>query len=282
MAVLEKRTQVITIPAAGGYTVPKDDAVRFWEVVLDEELLSAISVFDRATGRNTRNVIEDDTNEAQWVPEDTAATALDSLLAEVELESHKLVAPVTLSHELLQDILAEGQDASEVFRRILAGRVRRSLLRGIVAGTGLNQPTGLFTATLPLATTGVINLANLLALYGGIAKEHRMMGAWLMDDTTFVTIAQLGIPDGLFHCSPEGNFLVGRPIIQSPYAPANAVVFGNLRYYALQKTPQINEGRDSESLALGGLELRFTYVRVDGKPVISASGDIALGSLKPI
>ena len=288
VSTIQRRAQTITPDTAGGFTVPNDEFVRFWGVVLDDTLLRFITIYDEQNGRSNAVVIENDQSLGAWEGEGIAITALDSIFAEVATPTMpKVVAAAIGSLEFLADAEATpGGSGRVILDNVLAVRLRRTLHQAIAVGTGIGQPTGLFAVAANFASQiiGAVTTANITALMSSIHPNHLASRAcgWVMNPTTLATALNLPLPNNWFSTAANNRFLLSYPIIFNPYAPANQIVFGDLAYYGLKRTPQLVAGVDRNSLALSGREVRFVWTRAEGKPVVAPNADVALGILKPV
>ena len=288
VSTIQRRAQTINPNTAGGFTVHNDEAVRFWGVVLDDTLLRFITTYTEENGTSNSIVIENDQSLGTWAAEAAAFASPSAIFAETATPTMpKVVAHVEASLEFLDDANVDPDGGGrQVLDNLLAVRLRRSLHQVIAVGTGVGQPTGLFDTSAALASQiiGAVTTANIATLMGSIHPNHLAATgcAWLMSPATFVTMINLPLPNNWFSTAANGRFLLSYPIIFNPYAPANQIVFGNLAYYGLKRTPQLVAGVDRQSLALSGKEIRFVWTRADGKPVVADSSDVSLGILKPV
>lgn len=287
VSTIERRDQTIIPDTAGGYLVPKEVIKRFWEIVIDDQLLRFITIYEQESGISNSIVIEDQQTLGVWGPEVSALTLQDVLFANISTPTMpKLTSATASSIEFLDDALADPtQGGRQILDVILANRLRRTLHQAIAVGTGTNQPTGLFEPTVGLTSViGAISTVNLSSLFAAIHASHLSAPAcaWLMSPATFKACIDLPLPNNWFSTAAAGRFMLSYPVILNAYAPANQIVFGNLAYYGIKRIPQIFAGVDSQSLALSGREIRFAWTRAEGKPVVSASSDVSLAILKPI
>ena len=285
--VIEKRAQSIVPPTAGGYVVPEEATRLFWEIVLSDRLLAAITLYEEPNGQSNSIVIEDQQSTGSWVAENGAITPIDTVFANIPyINLPKVVAAAQSSIELLDDALASGSPGRAIVDRILANRLRRTMRQAIAIGSGTGQPLGLFTvaAALPVQVVGIVSRGNIYDLIGGIHPSHLESPncAWVMSPSTWTTVVDVGT-SGWINGSDK-LMLLGFPVILNAYAPTNEIVFGNLAYYGMKRIPELMSGTivNSASNALNGQATQYVWTRMYGTPVVSASSDPALGILKPV
>ena len=284
---IEKRAQSGGVNTAGGFLVPSNTVVRFWDSVIDDWLLSRVTLYEESDGSSSLIVVENQSAVGSWVAEGAAITPVDAVFSQLLTGAFpKLVASSEATLEYLQDAVpAGGMDPVELQNGILVRRVQRGIAQGIVNGTGgSDQPVGLFNASAGLEpVTGAISLVNLSSLYSKVHPIHVAAPncAWVMNPTVFKTIVDLPIPPSWLTQENGILYMLGKPIYQSPYAPASQVVFGNLAYYGFKRLPGLFTGIDMTTKILDGIARPFVWFRGNGSPVVSANSDHPLAILKP-
>lgn len=286
---LQRRAQTINPNTAGGFLVPQDVQKRFWSEVLDDQLLQAITIYEEPSGTSSDIVIDNDLTLGTWEGEGAAVVPTDFAFASVGTATMpKVVTAVTSSWELLQDgvITDTGETAAQILDARMVRRLRNTIHNAICTGTGVGQPTGLFNAAanLPVIIPGPITQANLATLFSSIYDYHLTQPscAWVMGGTTFIQVLNLGLPSGWLNSDSYPMRMLGLPVILTPFSPQNEIVFGDLAWYALKRIPGFFAGVDGQTLALSGREIRFTWTRMDGKPVVAANRIPNLGILRPV
>lgn len=186
-----------------------------------------------------------------------------------------------VSTELLQDSAFDIEDyLSGEFVRAFGAAEEQAFC----VGTGVGQPTGIFTANG--GTVGVtsakatdISADELISLIYALKAPYRRNAAFLMNDSTVAAIRKLKDGNGVYLWQPalqqgQPDKLLGYDLYTSPYVPAAtagnlAVAFGDFKNYWIGDRQGRTMQRLSELYATNGQIGYIATERVDGKVILS-------------
>ncbi|MDN3621465.1 phage major capsid protein [Methylobacterium isbiliense] len=204
---------------------------------------------------------------ATWVSETGDRTGSEPSFEQVSLTPYELATYVDVSTALLEDNVynLEGELAIE-----FAEQFGKAEGAAFVAGSGVGQPKGLFTAagiaevkTGAAANFPASNPADvLIGMFHSLPNVHAQNGAWLMNRKTLGAIRQWKDGQGRYLVidpisESAATTLLGRPIVECIDAPdiaANAfpIMFGDLSGYRIVDRVSLSTLRDPYTLATKG------------------------------
>ncbi len=208
--LMELRAQSVGSDQAGGFTAP----VEFRNKLVDRMkafggIANEAEVQTTGDGRTVKFPTLDDTdNSGKVVAEGvTSGSGADLEFGEVEIETHRYVAPgadsggLRVSVELAQD---SQFDVEGLVARKLGERVGRAQARDWVVGNGSSAPQGITVPpTVPSAgfTGATIKKNDLIDAVHDVDPAYRDSAVWLFNDQTMAAIEKL-------------EDTAGRPLIQ--------------------------------------------------------------------
>jgi HK97 family phage major capsid protein len=219
--------------------------------------------------------------QGEWVPQNTTATAADPVFGTVALNTFKVGSKVVaVPIELLQDSQI---DMEAFIMKRLTQRIGRTENIGYTIGGGTTDPFGIVTAALvgKVGTTGqtttiiyddLVDMVDSLdAAYLDVpATNLQFPGAepgWMFSQTLRRTLRKIkdttgrpiwtpGYEDGITAATPDR--LLGYPVylnndMPTPAANAKSLLFGNLNSYIIRDAMEITMFRfdDSAYMKLG-------------------------------
>lgn len=278
----EKRAQSSTVGAEGGYLVPRQQAVRFWLEVLDDELLSQINTVILASDSQPAFIRGNTTNLATWVAEGAAIPSVDDTFQSGgPAQLHKLVAASTASVEFMQDIMTylspnfseEGGESmgQAVLNALQAKRISKTLHSAVLNGSGVNQPLGLLQDTDITTISAALSDTTIRQVYTTLASSYAKDAVWVVSPGYWPTLRST-----TSDLSTEGSqaYILDRPVILSEYMPTTGTVllFGDLSHFVMTLSPTIRVVVDTQSDALTGKIRTYSYQRADGRYVRGTEG----------
>ncbi|TCP33268.1 phage major capsid protein [Sphingomonas sp. BK235] len=281
---VENRAQTVGTPAAGGFTVPRTlagaivEVMRDWgpmydPTVTDEMVTSSGNPYDVPTNDDTTKGSAPLAEAGNLVDDGSG----DMVFGNTTLSAFVFATPwLQISFELLQD---SQFNLEQFIARKLGERLGRGGNAKLTVGTGVNEPTGILTASPRgklAAAAAAIAAEELIDLQHSVNQAYRRSPfcRWQFADTTLAVIRKL--KDG------QGNFLwqmgdvranapdvlLGKPYSVNDDMPAiatgaRAVLFGDHSRYTVRKvgSPLIGTVRERfwPKVGMAGI------IRYDGK-----------------
>ncbi|MCR4629633.1 MAG: phage major capsid protein [Clostridium sp.] len=217
---------------------------------------------------------------AQWTPENSAYTESNPTFDQKTIDAFKLTDLVKVSIELLQDSMFD-------LESYIAGEFARAFgiaeEEAFCVGTGLNQPTGIFTAKggtvgVNAAASNAITADEMISLVYSLKSPYRRNAKFLMNDATVSIIRKLKDNNGAYLWQPsvqagEPDRLLGYELYTSPYVPtaaagALAVAFGDFKNYWIADRSGRTVQRLNELYSTSGQVGFVATERVDGKVIL--------------
>lgn len=252
----EVRAQSSITEAAGGYTVPEgfsgeiDKSMAAWGPMWDADIVRELVT---ATGNHLPwPTVNDTAQEGELKAENAAATddgSGDVTFGEKTLDAYVYDTKIVrIPYELLQD---SAFDIQALLDDLFGERLGRRANRVLTAGTGVNQPHGIVTASSlgkTAASGTAITSDELIDLVHSVDPAYRASPKcrWQFNDTTLAAIRKL--KDG------QGNYLwqmgdvrTGEPsrLLAHPYSvnqamaniglSAKPIIFGDHSRYVVRK-----------------------------------------------
>lgn len=229
-----------------------------------DELLNRFSIHAGASASNVIPVWNNSIGEFAPVAEDGTFTSEGSGLAAVEINPRAMAKSIKVSDETLKLSAVEFESA---LNKILAGSVRRTILKGIFEGV-----EGRFTAIDADATAvnaTALNPSALQKLALTVASKTDE-GVIFMNPSKYGALVDAGTKKDeiLLKQLIETKSIEGVPVVLSPYVPEDVIIAGDPANYgiglanAMELTPKSTVG-----------SLAKTYdasIYVGGKPIVGA------------
>ena len=218
---------------------------------------------------------------ANWTLENAAFTESNPTFGQKQIDAFKLTDLIRLSSELLQD---SEFDLEEYIAAEFARAFGVAEEEAFCVGTGVNQPTGIFTANggevgVTAAATNAITADELISLVYALKSPYRRNAKFLMNDATVSMIRKLKDGNGAYLWQPsvqagQPDRLLGYELYTSPYVPlvaggAFTVAFGDFKNYWIGDRAGRTVQRLNELYATNGQIGYVATERVDGKVILS-------------
>ena len=206
---------------------------------------------------------------ATWTAENAAYTESNPTFGQKQIDAFKLTDLIRVSVELLQD-------AEFPLEEYIANEIARAFgiaeEEAFCVGTGVNQPTGIFTANG--GAVGVTTAAS-----AAITADELIRNAkFLMNDATVSMIRKLKDGNGAYLWQPsvqagEPDKLLGYELHTSPYVPTAAAgaftaAFGDFKNYWIGDRSGRTVQRLNELYATNGQIGFVATERVDGQVIL--------------
>ena len=268
-----------SVDADGGYLVPEEferDIVRG----IDETNIIR-SIAKVITTANDRKIpIAVGHSVATWTAENAAYTESNPTFGQKQIDAFKLTDLVRVSIELLQDAAfdIEGYIIKEFSYAFGVAEEQ-----AFCVGTGVNQPTGIFTAdggeigvTAGSATS--VTIDDVINLVYSLKAPYRKNAKFLMNEATVSLIRKLKDGNGNYLWQPsvqagQPDKILGYDVFTTPFAPtiaggALAIAFGDFSNYWIGDRGGRTVQRLNELYATNGQVGYVATERVDGKVIL--------------
>ena len=274
----------------GGYIVPEEFER---DIVTGLDSANVIrSIAKVITTHNDRKIpIAVGHSSATWTAENDPYTESNPTFGQKEIDAHKLTDLIRVSVELLQD-------AAFPLEQYIANEFARAFgiaeEQAFCVGTGVGQPTGIFTENggqcqITAAASNAITADELINLIYTLKAPYRRNAKFLMNDATIPYIRRLKDGNGVYLWQPslqagEPDKLLGYDLYTSPYAPTMAagaftIAFGDFKNYWIGDRAGRTVQRLNELYATNGQIGYVATERVDGKVILPEG--IQLLKMKP-
>lgn len=268
-----------SVDADGGYLVPEE-----FEKEIIKGLDSANVIRSLAkviTTHHDRKIpLAIGRSVANWTAENAAFTESNPTFGQKQIDAFKLTDLIRLSTELLQD---SEFDLEEYIAAEFARAFGIAEEEAFCVGTGINQPTGIFTANggevgVTAAANNAITADELISLVYALKSPYRRNAKFLMNDATVSMIRKLKDGNGAYPWQPsvqagQPDRLLGYELHTSPYVPVVAggaftVAFGDFKNYWIGDRAGRTVQRLNELYATNGQIGYAATERVDGKVIL--------------
>ncbi len=256
-STLEMKSITATVPADGGYAVPRQIDALIARELVEISPIRAIAQVVQTGSAGYRKLITTGGTASGWVSETAARPETDTPeFAEIAPPTGELYANPAASQAMLDDA---GFDLESWLASEIAMEFARAEGAAFVAGSGNDQPAGFLTAptaTMPddlrafgtlqyLATGAASGLGDapenrLIDLVHALKAGHRQGASFVMNSATLAEVRKLRSEDGAFLWQPglvEGqpDRLLGYPVVEAEDMPdiaagAVPIAFGNFRH----------------------------------------------------
>ena len=264
----------------GGYIVPEEFEN---DIVTGLDSTNVIrSIAKVITTQNDRKIpIAVGHSAANWTAENDAFTESNPTFGQKVIDAYKLTDLIRVSVELLQD-------AAFPLEQYIANEFARAFgiaeEQAFCVGTGVGQPTGIFTANggqvgVTAAANNAITADELINLIYSLKAPYRRNAKFLMNDATIPYIRRLKDGNGVYLWQPslqagEPDKLLGYDLYTTPYAPTMAagaytIAFGDFQNYWIGDRAGRTVQRLNELYATNGQIGYVATERVDGKVILA-------------
>ena len=268
-----------SVDADGGYLVPEEferDIVRG----IDETNIIR-SIAKVITTANDRKIpIAVGHSVATWTAENAAYTESNPTFGQKQIDAFKLTDLVRVSIELLQDAAfdIEGYIIKEFSYAFGVAEEQ-----AFCVGTGINQPTGIFTADggeigVTAGSATAVTIDDVINLVYSLKAPYRKNAKFLMNEATVSLIRKLKDGNGNYLWQPsvqagQPDKILGYDVFTTPFAPtiaggALAIAFGDFSNYWIGDRGGRTVQRLNELYATNGQVGYVATERVDGKVIL--------------
>lgn len=269
-----------SVDADGGFLVPQEFENQIVMALEENNVIRSIAK-TITTAAERKIPIAATHSVAQWTPENGAYTESNPTFGQKTIDAYKLTDLVKVSTELLQDSMfnLESYISSEFARAFGVAEEQ-----AFCTGTGVGQPTGIFTENggevgLTLTSTTNITCDNIIELVHSLKSPYRRNAVFLMNDSTVSMIRKLKDTNGAYLWQPslqagQPDRLLGYPLYTSPYVPivkaaALPIAFGDFSNYWIADRMGRSLQRLNELYAGNGQVGFLATERVDAKVILS-------------
>lgn len=267
------------VDANGGYLVPEEFENQIVRGLEEANVVRSLAKVI-TTNAERKIPIAATHSSAQWTAENGAYTESNPTFEQKSIDAFKLTDLVKVSIELLQDSMfdLESYIAAEFARAFGIAEEE-----AFCVGTGINQPTGIFTANggtvgVTAASATAITTDELISLVYALKSPYRRNAKFLMNDATVSAIRKLKDSNGAYLWQPsiqagEPDRLLGYALYTSPYVPTVAasaltVAIGDFKNYWIADRAGRTVQRLNELYSTNGQVGFVATERVDGKVIL--------------
>lgn len=260
------------VDADGGYLVPEEYDHRLIDVLDEENIMRKLAHKITTSGEHKINIAATKPA-AAWIEEGGALQFSDATFSQILLDAHKLHVAIKVTEELLYDN-AFGLENYIItqFGKALANAEEDAFLNG----TGVGQPLGLFAATgggTVAATVTTLTADDIMKLVYALKRPYRKNAKFILNDQTIATIRTFKDNNGAYMWQPalthgEPDRLLGYEVHTSPFAPVDAIAFGDYSYYNIGDRGTRSFKQLNELFAGNGMIGFVAKERVDGKLIL--------------
>lgn len=273
-----KRAQSSGTDSEGGYTV---DEIISNEIVKSLKLYGGMrqvaTIIQTSTGGVLNYPKNDDTaNVGEWLAENSAASAQDTVFGNMALNAWKASSDyMLLSRDLVQD---SKFDIVAYISELIAERIGRLTNTAYTAGDGSSKPLGVRGSSLigkAAAAATATTFAELLDLKHSVDPAYRANAHFMFNDNTLVALKKVAIASanqslwqaGVVGGEPatiDGDKYIINNDLPNMAAGAHAILYGDFKKYIIRDVTGV-EILQSEHLNM--LSNQITYVgfmRTDG------------------
>ena len=269
-----------SVDADGGYLVPEEFENQII-VGLDEANVIRSLAKVITTHHDRKIPIAVGHSTATWTAENAAFTESNPTFGQKQIDAFKLTDLIRVSVELLQD-------AAFPLEQYIANEFARAFgiaeEQAFCVGTGVNQPTGIFTASggavgVTSASATAITVDEIISLVYALKSPYCRNAKFLMNDATVSLLRKLKDNNGAYLWQPsvqagQPDKLLGYDLYTSPYVPtveagAFAIAFGDFQNYWIGDRAGRTVQRLNELYATNGQVGYVATERVDGKVILA-------------
>lgn len=260
------------VDADGGYLVPEEYDSRLIKVLNGENIMRKLGHKITTSGDHKINIASTEPA-AAWIEEGGALQFSDAQFSQILLDAHKLHVAIKVTEELLYDSAFNLENyIIDEFGKALSNAEEDAFLNG----TGVGQPLGLFAETgggTVYKTVTKLTADDIMNLVYALKRPYRKNSAFIMNDQTIATIRTFKDNNGAYMWQPsyqagEPDKLLGYPVYTSPFAPTDAIAFGDYNYYNIGDRGTRSFKQLTELFAGNGMIGFVAKERVDGKLIL--------------
>lgn len=269
-----------SVDADGGYLVPEEFETQIITGLDEANVIRSLAKV--ITTHHDRKIpIAVGHSVATWTAENAAYTESNPTFGQKQIDAFKLTDLIRVSVELLQD-------AAFPLEQYIANEFARAFgiaeEQAFCVGTGVNQPTGIFTASggavgVTSASATAITVDEIISLVYALKSPYRRNAKFLMNDATVSLLRKLKDNNGAYLWQPsvqagQPDKLLGYDLYTSPYVPtveagAFAIAFGDFQNYWIGDRAGRTVQRLNELYATNGQVGYVATERVDGKVILA-------------
>lgn len=269
-----------SVDADGGYLVPEEFETQIITGLDEANVIRSLAKV--ITTHHDRKIpIAVGHSVATWTAENAAYTESNPTFGQKQIDAFKLTDLIRVSVELLQD-------AAFPLEQYIANEFARAFgiaeEQAFCVGTGVNQPTGIFTASggavgVTSASATAITVDEIISLVYALKSPYRRNAKFLMNDATVSLLRKLKDNNGAYLWQPsvqagQPDKLLGYDLYTSPYVPtveagAFAIAFGDFQNYWIGDRAGRTVQRLNELYATNGQVGYVATERVDGKVILT-------------
>ena len=268
-----------SVDADGGYLVPEEFEKDIVRGIDETNIIRSIAKV--ITTANDRKVpIAVGHSVATWTAENAAYTESNPTFGQKQIDAFKLTDLVRVSIELLQDAAfdIEGYIIKEFSYAFGVAEEQ-----AFCVGTGVNQPTGIFTADggeigVTAGSATAVTIDDVINLVYSLKAPYRKNAKFLMNEATVSLIRKLKDGNGNYLWQPsvqagQPDKILGYDVFTTPFAPtiaggALAIAFGDFSNYWIGDRGGRTVQRLNELYATNGQVGYVATERVDGKVIL--------------
>lgn len=261
------------VDADGGYLVPEEYDHRLIDVLTEENIMRGIATRITTSGEHKINIAATKPA-AAWIEEGAVLSFGNATFDQMILDAYKLHVAIKITEELLYDSAfpLENYIITE-FGKALGNAEEDAFLNG----DGKGKPTGIFNATdgghLAGTLTAALKSDDLFDLVYALKRPYRKNASFIMNDATLAQLRKLKDNNGAYIWQPsyqagEPDRVLGYQVRTSAYAPADAISFGDYKYYNIGDRGTRSFKQLNELFAGNGMIGMVAKERVDGKLVL--------------
>ena len=268
-----------SVDADGGYLVPEEFEKDIVRGIDETNIIRSIAKV--ITTANDRKIpIAVGHSVATWTAENAAYTESNPTFGQKQIDAFKLTDLVRVSIELLQDAAfdIEGYIIKEFSYAFGVAEEQ-----AFCVGTGINQPTGIFTADggeigVTAGSATAVTIDDVINLVYSLKAPYRKNAKFLMNEATVSLIRKLKDGNGNYLWQPsvqagQPDKILGYDVFTTPFAPtiaggALAIAFGDFSNSWIGDRGGRTVQRLNELYATNGQVGYVATERVDGKVIL--------------
>lgn len=261
------------VDSDGGYLVPEEYDSRLIEVVEEENIMRSLATTITTSGQHKINIAATKPA-AAWIEEGGALSFGDATFDQIYLDAYKLHVAIKVTEELLYDNAFNLENyIITQFGKALENVEEDAFLNGDDKG----KPIGIFDVkgggNVLGTLTAAIKSDDMLDLVYGLKRPYRKSSSFIMNDSTLALLRKLKNNNGAYIRQPsykegEPDRVLGYAVNTSPYAPTNAIAFGDYSYYNIGDRGSRPFAELRELFAGNGMVGFVAKERVDGKLIL--------------